>query len=195
MVQMSVSYLARKGKAMEKDDVFETCETPQNDTLPSCPLCAGGRASWYLWIGLLIFIVIFIYANRTASKTETALASFQWGSNLQEAMPQAQQANRPILINFHARWCGACKIMDRQVFADAQVGKVLDNWIPVSVDVDRDPKTANTFGVHSLPTLVIISPDGQQLARREGTMSVEEFLSLIQAAESKLGLASTQTSQ
>jgi len=160
-----------------------TSETEQNNnTTPSCPLCTGGRTSWYLWIGILVFIIIFIYANRSASTP----ASFDWNVNLQQELTQASETNRPILVNFHATWCGPCKMMDREVFSRAEVGEALANWIPVSIDVDEDPKTSDVFGIQSMPTLVILSPHGKELARHEGTMSVQEFLRFIRSAEKEL---------
>lgn len=162
----------------------------QNNTLPSCPLCTGGRTSWFLWIGIFIFIVIFIYANRSASTT----MSFAGVKSIERELAEAKAANRPIFINFYATWCGACRMMDREVFTKEPVAQALSTWVSASFDVDADPQTADAFGIQSLPTLVILSPQGRQIARREGVMSVQEFLQFLQSAENELPTTSTQPS-
>lgn len=167
-----------------------TEETQQDNASPSCPLCTSGRKSWLLWLGILVFIVIFFYANRSAS----APASFVWVKSLETGLTQAGETNRPILVKFHATWCGPCQMMDHTVFSQAEVGQALADWVPVSIDVDHDRKTADAYTVQSLPTLVVLNTKGKELARHEGTMSAQDFLRFIRWAKNELTTASTQPS-
>ena len=164
-----------------------TSDTQQDNAPPSCPLCGGGRKMWLLWVGILIFIVIFFYANRSAS----APASFDWVESLDTGLARARETDQPILVNFHASWCPGCQMMDRTVFDEAKVAKALANWVPVSIDVDQNPGTADGYAVQNLPTLVVLNAGGQELARREGAMSAQDFLRFIQWAEKVLAAAGT----
>ena len=62
------------------------------------------------------------------------------------------------VLDFNATWCGPCQKL-RPVF-DAVSAKY-PNVEFVSVDVDVNPKTAELFGVSSIPQVTIIAPDGR----------------------------------
>ena len=68
----------------------------------------------------------------------------------------------PVLVDFWAEWCAPCKMIAPIVeeLADEYDGKVKF----AKLDVDSNPNVASTFGVRSIPTLLIFkdgSPVGQ----------------------------------
>lgn len=77
------------------------------------------------------------------------------------------------VIKFQAAWCGPCKFL-------TQTMSSMDIKIPVEyVDIDKDVSVATEYGIRSIPTLILVDENGNQLRRLTGAASsdqIEEFL-------------------
>jgi thioredoxin 1 len=63
-------------------------------------------------------------------------------------------SDKPLFIDFNAKWCGPCKLM-KPMFEELAIqyqGKV--NFI--SIDTDKNPEIADKYGVTSIPTFVLV---------------------------------------
>ena len=70
------------------------------------------------------------------------------------------QSDTPVLVDFWADWCGPCHRVAPEVEA---VGAELQGRLKVfKLNIDQNPRTAERYQVHSIPTLVLFSGGSEQ---------------------------------
>ena len=84
-----------------------------------------------------------------------------------------------VLVDFYADWCGPCKIMAPHLddLARSRRGEVL----VAKLDTDRNPQTAQRFGIRGIPTLIVFR-NGQEVARETGAIPRPRLDALVTAA-------------
>lgn len=82
----------------------------------------------------------------------------------------------PVLIDFWALWCAPCRMLAPAVAAAAEK---YDGVIKVGkVNVDEEPEISISYGVSSIPT-VIMFKDGEEAGRSVGAVSQDELFEII----------------
>lgn len=105
-----------------------------------------------------------------------------WQPTLADARALAAETGVPILVHFTGQNCIHCTIMDREVFADAEVRQSLrTNVAAVMINRDLDRAIAAEFGITGVPADVILYPDGQR-EQRVGRMARQSYLGLLAQA-------------
>jgi thioredoxin:protein disulfide reductase len=113
--------------------------------------------------------------------------SLSWHkSDVAAAQERAKREGRPLLIDFTAAWCVACKELDKVTFAAPEVNAEASRFLAVKVDATNqdDPSVETTlerFGVKGLPTVLLFDSTGKEAKRFTDFVSPEQFLSEIKS--------------
>lgn len=116
--------------------------------------------------------------------------SLEWLHSEPEASTLATSEKRPMIVDFTAEWCGACKEIAKETFSDPRVQQkaLLAKFVAVKVDAtnDEDPQVDAVKGkykVVGLPTVVIYDSMGKERKRFNEFVGPEPFLAALEGIE------------
>lgn len=93
---------------------------------------------------------------------------------------QVLQADRPVLVDFWAPWCGPCLRLAPVI--DELAEEMGDRIRVMKLNTDENPESPGKYGVMSIPTLILFK-DGQETIRLVGAgTSKAELKGRIEAA-------------
>ena len=88
---------------------------------------------------------------------------------------EVMNSDRPVLIDFWAPWCGPCRMLSPTI---AEIAEEYGDKVKVcKVNVDEQGELASTFGVMSIPTLVVIM-EGKVVNSVTGVRPKDQIVSM-----------------
>lgn len=119
----------------------------------------------------LLTAVTFLTFAGAAICTAAPPDDVHWFNTLEEATSAAKESGRPILVDFWADWCTACKVMDREVYSDSAFAEAARGFVAVRINYDKKTAIARKYNVSELPTLVFTDSFGGEIFRRTGYLN------------------------
>jgi thiol:disulfide interchange protein DsbD len=111
-----------------------------------------------------------------------------WLHSEETATAMAKAESRPLMVDFTAEWCGACKKMAKETFSDPRVMEKAGHFVAVKVDAtdDEDPQidaVKGKYKVVGLPTIVLYDSKGNERKRFNDFVGPEDFLTALEGIQ------------
>jgi thioredoxin:protein disulfide reductase len=118
-------------------------------------------------------------------KGEKVYPPLEFGKDLEHALATAKAEGRPMIIDFGAAWCGACKELEKHTFANADVKVKASRFVAVKFDAtnEDDPKVKETmtkYKVTGLPAVLVYDASGNEVKRLTEFIPADAFLKFIE---------------
>ena len=101
---------------------------------------------------------------------------------LRDALARSADADTPVLVDFFAEWCVACKVMEDTTLSDPRVLDAMAGYDLYRVDIteinQENQNIMADYDIFGLPSFVFFAPDGDEIpeSRVLGEMDSERFL-------------------
>lgn len=103
----------------------------------------------------------------------------KWYDSYKTATQMSKFENKPMLVDFTAKWCSWCGKLDKEVLSHQEIAAKLQKFICVRIDVDKDRETAYGFSVSSLPRIIVINTHSEIVGDWLGYRGREDFSGLL----------------
>ncbi|MBD2751370.1 thioredoxin family protein [Spirosoma validum] len=106
-----------------------------------------------------------------------------------EILKKAKAEKKIIFLDAYASWCGPCKMLQKQVFTQKEVGDFYNSkFINVKMDMEKGegPALSQVYPLEAYPTLLFIDGNGRVLKKFIGAPKAEELIAIGKSVKSQI---------
>ena len=112
-----------------------------------------------MWILFFVFLGFVIFVFLTQHKE-----TINWIEDYELGIKQATQQNKPVLLAFYKAGTRFCEDISQNTYVNPDVIKYVEkNFVPIFIDVDKQPDIARRYSVNYYPTHYVKKPDSDEL--------------------------------
>lgn len=130
---------------------------------------------------LTAITLLVAFANAISATTAEEIS---WATDPEQALQEAADSGKPVLMQFTASWCVYCKRMEKSTFTSEEVAeRISEDFVAVRVDADKHKDLVNDLEIKGLPAILVVSPDLEILHRISGFQTAEALMTELDKAD------------
>ncbi len=139
-----------------------------------------------------ILFIIFLCMDIYPVLAENGNTRISWETSIEVGIEKAIKEQKLLFLDFYADWCPPCKKMDIVTYTDERVSYYLNRYVPVRIDIDKEPSVANEYdgnarkyGGSGVPAIIIMDAKGNNLVKLHGFLSPDKLVGIFEKIERK----------
>ena len=136
------------------------------------------KKKWILTV-VAIALITGPFLNYSTPQAAQKGEGIQW-LPYEEGRKRGESENKKVFLVFNADWCRYCLQMEKETFQNPSViAYVNRNFVPISVNSDREQSIAAKYKVMGLPSTWFIAENGDTIGNRPGYIPAKEMLAIL----------------
>ena len=128
-----------------------------------------------------VMTLLVALANAISAATAEEIS---WATDPEQALQEAADSGKPVLMQFTASWCVYCKRMEKSTFTSEEVAeRISEDFVAVRVDADKHKDLVKDLEIKGLPAILVVSPDLEILHRISGFQTAEALMTELDKAD------------
>lgn len=112
-----------------------------------------------------------------------------WSYDLLQAITQAKESGKGVLLQFHRDECSGCKKLYTVTYPDPDVEKELFKWfIPVRIDILKNRAIRSQYSAYWTPSFYFLDTHGNVQHKQNGYLNPEDFRVLLRLGKAALDM-------
>ena len=105
-----------------------------------------------------------------------------------EGFALAASEHKPIMIDFYADWCAACKELDEYTYNQPSVVNLSEQFVNIKMDFTRantgdwEKQMRDKYQIVGMPTVIFLKSDGTEIKRFMGFKKAGDVVPLMKNA-------------
>jgi thioredoxin reductase (NADPH) len=95
-------------------------------------------------------------------------------TSAEQFQKELDSSDVPVFVDFYATWCGPCKRISPMI--DSMANQLSGRVKFLKVNVDRVSQLTHQYQIRSMPTVLLIDPNGTLIERKVGSDQIAELL-------------------